>query len=75
MVGSNINPSTPDRLIRLREVLHLTGLSRSGLYRLVGQGRFPPQIKIGHFASAWLSSEVVSWIASRVAASRGTEVA
>ena len=55
-----------DRFVRLVEVLHLTGVSRSTLYRLVGQGDFPTSVTISTNAVAWLESEVLDWIARRV---------
>ena len=35
----------PDRIIRLRTVLALTGLSRSIIYRKIAEGRFPQQVR------------------------------
>lgn len=51
----------PRRLIRIREVLHLTGLSRSGLYKRIGYGLFPAPIKLGR-TSVWLESDIDAWI-------------
>ena len=57
----------PLRLIRLPEVLTLTGLSRSALYRLAASGEFPSARRITARAVAWPSSEVAQWIAARAA--------
>lgn len=62
---SNARPQ-PDRFIRLNEVLHTTGFSRSTLYRLMGQGTFPTAVPISANAVAWLESEVLEWIAGRI---------
>ncbi|NIA11830.1 MAG: AlpA family phage regulatory protein [Nitrospiraceae bacterium] len=35
-----------ERLLRLREVLDDTGLSRAGHYRLIDTGRFPYPVKL-----------------------------
>lgn len=58
------------RLIRIREVTSLTGLSKSYLYQLSNSGQFPKPIKLveGGTASAWLLAEVNDWIESRVSA-------
>ncbi|MAD74117.1 MAG: hypothetical protein CML20_04845 [Rheinheimera sp.] len=58
-----------NRLIRIREVINLTGLSKSYLYQLSNSGNFPKRVKLveGGTASAWLLSEVNDWISSRVA--------
>jgi prophage regulatory protein len=63
------------RLIRLREVMHLTGLGRSQTYALVAQRKFPAPIKISERCAAWPEAEVCAWIADRVAASRARKVA
>ena len=36
----------PDRIVRLKTVLARTGLSRSTIYRKIGEGTFPAQLKI-----------------------------
>ena len=59
-----------NRLMRRAEVLRVTGLSKSALYRKIGDRTFPSAIALSIHSVAWLESEVSSWIASRVAASR-----
>jgi prophage regulatory protein len=57
---------------RLPAVKAKTGWSRSSIYSLIAQGKFPAQIKLGGGrAVGWLSTEIDEWIASRVRASRG----
>lgn len=60
----------PDRLMRRAEVLRVTGLSKSALYRKIGDRTFPSAIALSIHSVAWLESEVSSWIAACVAASR-----
>lgn len=48
----------PIRLIRLKEVMALTGLSRSYVYQLIGEADFPQSISLGARAVAWVQSEV-----------------
>jgi len=60
----------PDRLMRRAEVLRVTGLSKSALYRKIGDRTFPSAIALSIHSVAWLESEVEAWIGSRVAASR-----
>ncbi|MGH6824359.1 helix-turn-helix transcriptional regulator [Methyloceanibacter sp.] len=52
------------RFIRLDEVKHLTGISRSSIY---AREDFPRPVKIGKHATAWLEHEVQAWIERRVA--------
>ena len=54
---------TRDRLIKLRAVLEITGISKSSLYRKVSAGTFPPPVRQGLRAVAWRESEVLAWIA------------
>lgn len=57
---------SPRRLIRLREVLHRTGLSRSTVYRRIELGQFPKPYPLGGRIVAWAESEVDRWIAEKV---------
>lgn len=59
------------RLIRLTEVMHLSGLSRSQLYALAKQGQFPKPLKLSERCSAWSEMAVREWIAKRIAAASG----
>ena len=59
-----------DRILRLPEVLALTGLSRSTIYLRVEEGTFPNQINLGSRAVGWLDSDVQNWLCDRVSASR-----
>ncbi|MDN7136380.1 helix-turn-helix transcriptional regulator [Pseudidiomarina terrestris] len=58
------------RLLRLRDVMALVKLSKSQIYKLSSDGRFPRAIKLveGGTTVAWLEEEVLAWIDSRVAA-------
>lgn len=60
-----------ERLLRLPVVKQRVGYSKSRIYYLVAEGRFPSPIAIGARASAWLESEIDAWIASRINDSRG----
>ena len=62
-----------ERILRIRDVISLTGLSRTQIYRLIARNEFPSQIKLtsGGKITGWLLSEILTWIDSRVAESRG----
>nr|WP_321982708.1 AlpA family phage regulatory protein [uncultured Cohaesibacter sp.] len=51
-----------DRIIRLKTVLLRSGLSRSTLYRKIGEGTFPAQVRISLRGAGWRESEVNRWI-------------
>ncbi|MEH0691015.1 AlpA family transcriptional regulator [Vibrio cholerae] len=59
-------PNKPIRLIRLNEVLAMTGLSKSGVYRSIEKRQFPKQVSLGDRAVAWVESEVQAWVIDRV---------
>ena len=54
-------------LLRLPEVMARTALSRSAIYDLMGEGRFPRPAKIGGRINAWAEAEIADWIAARLA--------
>ncbi len=56
------------RLIRIREVMNKTGLSKSSVYDLMAQGLFPQTVRLGGRSVAFIEAEVDSWIAARIAA-------
>jgi prophage regulatory protein len=56
-------------LLRLDAVMDRTGLKRSKLYGMIGEGTFPQPMKIDGCA-VWPSSAVDQWIADRIAAWR-----
>lgn len=55
--------SNPERIIRLKTVLHRTGLSRSTLYRKIADGTFPAQVRISVHGAGWRESAVNRWVA------------
>ncbi|WP_425267862.1 helix-turn-helix transcriptional regulator, partial [Enterobacter hormaechei] len=56
-----------ERFIRLPEVMHLCGLSRSTIYDLISREAFPKQISLGGKNVAWAQSEIAAWMAERIA--------
>jgi prophage regulatory protein len=56
------------RLLRIREVIHRSGLSRSAVYRAINQRDFPAPVKLGTKASAWPEHEIEQWCSARIAA-------
>ena len=51
--------------LRLPQVLRLTGLSRSTIYKWVNQGDFPKPKQLGPRAIAWDSEELANWSENR----------
>ena len=57
------------RVMRIREVMDLVALSKSSLYSLAAQGKFPKSIPLvpGGSSRAWIFSEVQQWLDERIA--------
>lgn len=55
------------RFIRLKEVMHITGLGRSSIYNFMAESRFPKSISLEGRSVAWLESEVIDWMEARLA--------
>lgn len=53
-----------DRLLRINQVIDLTGIGKTMIYRLIKEGRFPQQFKPGGYASRWSEAEINAWIES-----------
>ena len=60
------------KLLRIKDVLGITGLSRSGLYEKISSGLFPRPVQLGPRSVAWIDSEIDSWIKTCIQQSRTT---
>jgi len=54
-----------ERHLRRAEVEHITGLSRSTIYALMAEEKFPRPIRITSKAVAWPESKIAEWLESR----------
>ncbi len=61
------NQSVPDsdRIIRAKELIDMTGLSRTTLWRMEKAGTFPTRVSLGGHSVGWKHSEVQQWLQSR----------
>ena len=59
-----------ERILRLRDVMSRTGLSRSTVYELVAAGELQKPIAIGRRSVGWIESEVDAYIQRRINLSR-----
>jgi prophage regulatory protein len=60
--------TAPVRLLRLPEVMRLTGYSRDTIYRLGREKKFPQRIELSERASRWREDEITEWIERHSAA-------
>lgn len=58
------------KLLRIKQVQQITGLSKSYIYQLCNQNLFPKSIQLvtGGSSVAWVESEILEWIDSRIKA-------
>jgi len=57
--------AVPPRLLRVREVMQMTAVSRATIHRLERAGDFPRRRRLAGHSVAWLEGEVREWVATR----------
>ena len=71
MTPSSQLPAVPSlQILRLEQVCRMTGLSKSLVYQMEAEQRFPKRIRLTERAVGWIEGEVQGWLAERVAGSR-----
>ena len=57
-----------NRILRLKDVIDRTGLSRASIYEMIGRQppAFPKQIKLGVRSVGWLENEIDAWIENKI---------
>ena len=50
-----------EKLLCVKDLTQILGLSKSGIYNLIRGGAFPAGIQLGH-AKRWTEKEVLNWI-------------
>jgi prophage regulatory protein len=66
--------ATVDRILRLPEVIRMTGVCRSTILVWSREGRFPTKVALGPRSIGWSERAVQAWITARFAV-RETDVA
>lgn len=54
------------RMLRLPQVLDVTGLCKSEIYKLQAAGEFPMRVRLTARSVGWIESEVQAWLECRV---------
>ncbi|MEH6552427.1 MAG: AlpA family transcriptional regulator [Pseudomonadales bacterium] len=62
-------------LLRLSEVVKITGLAKATIYAKVANNTFPAPIKLSERASAWIDQEIEQWVQDRISFSRNNTAA
>ncbi len=55
-----------DKLLRLRDVIDMTSLSKTEIYRRMAKDTFPKPCKLGENCARWKQSEIQAWIGQQV---------
>lgn len=77
---SHKNENLPFKLLRLKEVLQIVGVSRSTWYGFLREGGpsfdpdCPKPVKIGQKCVAWVLSEVEAYVEKKIQRSRNAEL-
>ena len=50
------------RMLRRKEVLHLTGIGQSHMYQLISDGKFPRPVPLEGKTVGWVDTEIQQWI-------------
>lgn len=58
------------KFIKLQDVIAITTISSSEIYRRIANDTFPKQISLGPKSVVWIESEVLAWCEECIAASR-----
>ena len=60
-----VNQSVKAEIVRRNEVVRMTGLSSTTLWRLEGSGQFPARIFLSEKRVGWRRTEVEAWLNSK----------
>ena len=65
MGASLYNRVMEQKIIKIKEVLELCCISRSTVYRLIEEDKFPRPVRLSKQIRAWRIEDVQAWIESR----------
>lgn len=54
------------KIIRIKEVMELTGLARSTIYKFISNSQFPKSVALSDHCVGWVESEIQDWIIMKV---------
>jgi prophage regulatory protein len=66
---TGVSRSGAIRMLRLAQVIDITGLGKTKIYELQSEGHFPMRVQITAHSVGWIEEEVQAWLARRVASS------
>lgn len=54
------------KIIKIKQVIERTSLSRSAIFAMAARGQFPKQIKLAERSAGWIEAEVEQWLSERI---------
>jgi len=57
---------TLERILRINEVSHMTGISKSTIYQYMDESKFPESFSLGGRMTGWTLSSIQEWIQERL---------
>jgi prophage regulatory protein len=54
--------ATPKRFLRIEQVIEMTTVPRTTLYRKIKQGAFPRPVHLGQNAVRWIEADILAWM-------------
>ncbi|MBB1463619.1 AlpA family transcriptional regulator [Vibrio sp. SG41-7] len=66
MNPNHSNTEHSNRLIRLKEAIHISGLSRASIYSFMEEGTFPQSVSLGVRAIGWRYQDIQNWILEKI---------
>lgn len=60
-------------LLKIRELVARTSLSRATIYRAIGRGEFPDRIKLSPRRVGWPEADITAWIEAQRGLPGGTD--
>jgi len=55
-------------LLNIKDVMDVTSMSRSSIYRMINQDQFPKQKSIGERQVRWSTQEITDWCEQMISA-------
>lgn len=71
MTANEVHMAEGFTIVRLPQVLTITGLKRSTVYKRIKEHAFPRPVRLGPRAVGWLRHEVDGWLRERITETRG----
>ncbi len=59
------NLDTQVLVVRMSRLVEMIGLSRSTIWKLLSEGKFPNPIRLGSRSIAWRINDIEEWLQSR----------